>query len=145
MSSPLLSICHFLLPFFDTAAACTLRSVCRAFCGAVSQHPWLDRETVIQGDVGRWRACFPLARAANVRSLRRGLHAPPHRKAQVLDSDFEHLQGLQWLDMSGCRLVSDAAFAHLRGIQTLIMEGCRPGHNHQCSLLPPGWHTRAGH
>ena len=55
-----------LLPFFTTRDACKLRLVCREFLAAVSEHPWEDRRTVIQGSIAAWRACFPHARCANV-------------------------------------------------------------------------------
>ena len=55
-----------LLEFFDTPEACVLRLVCREFQAAVAAHPWEDMETVIQGSIGGWRACFPRARCANV-------------------------------------------------------------------------------
>ena len=32
--------------------------VCREFLAAVSEHPWEDRGTVIQGSIAAWRACF---------------------------------------------------------------------------------------
>ena len=56
-----------LLQFFDTRDACVLRLVCREFQAAVAAHPWEDRDTVILGSIGGWRACFPRARCANVR------------------------------------------------------------------------------
>jgi hypothetical protein len=59
---------QYLLPLFTTADACALRLVCREFLAAVSEQPWEDRETVIQGSIAAWRACFPRARCANVQS-----------------------------------------------------------------------------
>ncbi len=35
-----------------------------------------------------------------------------------------HLRGIQLLNMSGCRQLTDAAFVHLRGIRTLYMWYC---------------------
>ena len=32
----------------------------------MSEHPWEDRDTVIQGSITAWRACFPRALCANV-------------------------------------------------------------------------------
>ena len=64
----LLSSVHLrLLPYFDTREACALRLVCREMRSAVAAHQWQDRETVIMGSIGGWRACFPRARCANVR------------------------------------------------------------------------------
>ena len=60
-----------LLQFFDTPEACVLRLVCREFQAEVAAYPWEDRETVILGSIGGWRACFPRARSANVRMLAR--------------------------------------------------------------------------
>ena len=57
---------QYLLPLFSTAEACALRLVCREFLAAVTEQPWEDSETVIQGSLAAWRACFPRARAANV-------------------------------------------------------------------------------
>jgi hypothetical protein len=48
-----------LLPFLSTRNACALRLVCREFLAAVREHPWEDRDSVIQGSVAAWRACFP--------------------------------------------------------------------------------------
>ena len=56
-----------LLRFVSTVDACALRLVCREFLVAVIEHPWEDRDTVIQGSIRAWRACFPRARCANVR------------------------------------------------------------------------------
>jgi hypothetical protein len=53
-----------LLQFFDTPGACVLRLVCRELQAAVAAYPWEDRETVILGSIGAWRACFPRARRA---------------------------------------------------------------------------------
>ncbi len=57
---------QFLLPLFSTAEACALRLVCREFLAAVTEQPWEDSETAIQGSIAAWRACFPRALCANV-------------------------------------------------------------------------------
>ena len=113
-----------LLPLFTTRDACALRLVCREFLAAVSEHPWEDRETVIQGSIAAWRACFPRARCANVQKWdsRAGSN---QRAAPVVDADFVHFEGLRELHLAYCKDVSDAAFVHLRGIYTLDMSGCR--------------------
>jgi hypothetical protein len=103
-----------LLQFFDTSEACALRLVCREFQAAVAAYPWEDRETVILGRIGGWRACFPRARCANV----------DNRRAPVVDADFVHFVGLWELNMARCTAVTDAAFVHLRGIRVLDMTGC---------------------
>jgi hypothetical protein len=101
-----------LLPFFSTLEACTLRLVCREFVGAIADVRWSDTQTRIRGSLGKWRACFPRARAANVQE-----------REDLADADFVHLAGLHTLDISYCRptAITDAAFAHLRGIHTLDM------------------------
>ena len=112
-----------LLQFIDTRQACALRLVCREFQAAVAAHPWEDRETVILGSIGGWRACFPRARCANVRK-----RAPDEdmvvRSSPVVDADFVHFVGLWELNMARCRAVTDAAFVHLRGIRVLDMSDC---------------------
>jgi hypothetical protein len=111
-----------LLQYFDTPGACALRLVCREFQAAVAAYPWEDRETVIQGSIGGWRACFPRARCANVRRWARvGLEM---RRAFVVDADFVHFVGLWELNMANCKAVTDAAFVHLRGIRVLDMSFC---------------------
>ena len=52
-----------LLQFFGTPAACALRLVCREFQAEVAAYPWEDRETVILGSIGGWRAFFRRSRA----------------------------------------------------------------------------------
>ena len=111
-----------LLQFFDTRDACVLRLVCREFQAAVAAHPWEDRDTVILGSIGGWRACFPRARCANVRFYE---NAPGWRHTPVVDADFVHFVGLWELDVSGSTEVTDAAFVHLRGIRVLDMSFCR--------------------
>ena len=111
-----------LLRFVSTADACALRLVCREFLAAVTEHPWEDRDTVIKGSIGAWRACFPRARCANVRSWTDT--AQERRDAPVVDADFVHFEGLRELYMAGCSSVTDAAFVHLRGIHTLDMSWC---------------------
>ena len=110
-----------LLPFFDTRQACGLRLVCRELQAAVAAHPWEDRETVILGSIGAWRACFPRARCANVRIYE---ESPGLRHNPVVDADFVHFVGLRELDMTSCRAVTDAALVHLRGIRVLNMTDC---------------------
>ena len=113
-----------LLQFIDTPQACALRLVCREFQAAVAAHPWEDRETVILGSIGGWRACFPRARCANVRMWVFGGGGGLWRRTPVVDADFVHFVGLWELDMTGCTAVTDAAFVHLRGIRMLDMTGC---------------------
>jgi hypothetical protein len=109
-----------LLPLFTTADACALRLVCREFLAAVSEHPWEDSDTVIQGSIAAWRACFPHARCANVCEWDDDEEAET-RAAPVVDADLVHFEGLRELYMAGCRDLTDAACVHLRGIHTLDM------------------------
>ena len=89
-----------LLQYFDTPGACALRLVCREYQAAVGAHPWEDRDTVILGGIGGWRACFPRARCANVNKYTR--HAP------VVDADFVHFVGLWELGGHGRRVCAPA-------------------------------------
>ena len=111
-----------LLPFFTTRDACALRLVCREFLAAAREHPWEDRETVIQGSIAAWRACFPRARCANVGRFT--FFGAEVREAPVYDVDFVHFAGLRELNMASCSDVNDAAFVHLRGIHSLEMFDC---------------------
>ena len=111
-----------LLPLFTTAEACALRLVCREFLAAVTEHPWEDRGTVIQGSIAAWRACFPHARCANVQMEVDVFY--DYRSIPVVDADFVYFEGLRELYMAGCTSVTDAAFVHLRGIHTLDMNRC---------------------
>src|SRR5690348_5852226 len=55
------------LPFLTQREAVSLRSVNVECRDAVAGHRWLDdTETRITGSLALWRACFPLARSANV-------------------------------------------------------------------------------
>ena len=112
-----------LLPLFTTAEACALRLVCREFLAAVTEHPWEDRGTVIQGSIAAWRACFPHARCATVQNWVVDCSANK-RAAPVVDADFVHFEGLRELCMVCCKDVTDAAFEHLRGIHSLDMSLC---------------------
>ena len=111
-----------LLPLFTTRDACALRLVCREFLAAAREHPWEDRETVIQGSIAAWRACFPRARCANVGRFT--FFGAEVREAPVYDVDFVHFAGLRELNMAGCVDVTDAAFVHLRGIHSLDTSQC---------------------
>ena len=120
-----------LLRFFTTPEACTLRSLCREFKGAVSEHPWDDAETVILGSIPAWHSCFPHARVANVREKQPAEEAslgPPQgrlRTRAVEDADFACFSQLRELWLTGCKGITDAAFAHLTGnLRVLDMSSC---------------------
>ena len=122
--------------------ACVLRLVCREFQAAVAAHPWEDRDTVILGSIGGWRACFPRARCANVRMSGHGNAV--ERRTPVVDADFVHFVGLRELSMSGCAQRStDAAFAHLPGIRVLDMNACDQSTITDAGLAQPGGHPEA--
>ena len=111
-----------LLPLFTTREACALRLVCREFLAAVTEQPWEDGATAIQGSLAACRACFPRALFANV--ARMSSCGGEVRTAPVADADFVHLAGLRELNLLGCWGVTDAAFVHLRGIRSLEMCLC---------------------
>ena len=75
------------------------------------------RATWITGSVAAWRASFPHAKEAN-------FYGGYRRRSPIVDADFVHFEGLQELDMSYCRQVTDTAFVHLKGIRKLIMWCC---------------------
>ena len=103
----------------DTVAATALRGTCRELRDAVGAHGWHDTRTRIRR-LGRWRAAFPAATAANVSRAQKGPQSP------LTDADFVHLRGVRELNMGGCdqASITDAAFAHLAGIHTLDMSYC---------------------
>ena len=49
------------------------------------------------------------------------------RQDTITDAAFEHLKGIEKLNMRFCRqdTITDAAFQHLKGIKGLFMYGCR--------------------
>ena len=103
----------------DTVAATALRGTCRELRDAVGAHGWHDTRTRIRR-LGKWRAAFPAATAANV-SREWDEPLPP-----LTDADFVHLRGVRELNMSHCKqaTITAAAFAHLAGIHTLVMRYC---------------------
>ena len=111
-----------LLPMFGTKEAALLRLLCREFKEAVAEIPWEDNRRVILGSVAGWRACFPIARTANVSVYDH--YNKSGRRTQVTDADFVHFVGLKRLNMSRCMRITDAGFVHLKGIHTLDMIDC---------------------
>jgi hypothetical protein len=89
--------------------------VCREQRDEVAAFPWADADTRIDGRLALWRACFPHARAANVRM-----------RSDLVSADFALLAGIHTLIMVGCSqpTITDAAIVHLRGIRTLVMDDC---------------------
>ena len=66
--------------FLSTREARPLRLVSRVLCADVQNARWYDRDTVIAGDLRRWRVCFTNARCANVSERR-----------DLTDADLVHL------------------------------------------------------
>ncbi len=61
----------------------------------MAAHPWEDMETVIQGTIGAWRACFPRTICANVcQTAWGGFSVTLTRRAPVVDADLVHFMGL---------------------------------------------------
>ena len=118
-----------LLQFFDTPGACALRLVCREFQAAVAVYPWEDRDTVILGSIGGWRACFPRARCANVR-MEDWEDDTVVRQSSVVDADFVHFVGLWELNMSGCRAVHGRCVCAPTGHSRARHEPLQPTHHH---------------
>lgn len=113
-----------LLPLLGTAASAPLRLVCREFDLAIRSFPWEDRVTVVRGRLAGWRACFPRARAINVRGT------------AISDPEFAHLAGLKEVNMAHCANATDAAFEHLRGLHALDMSYCRQEGITDAALAP---------
>ena len=99
--------------FLTTREARPLRLVSRVLCADVRNARWYDRDTVITGDLRKWRACFSDARCANVSERR-----------DLVDADLVHLSGVEEVNLSGCTQITDAGLAHLRGVRVLNIVGC---------------------
>jgi hypothetical protein len=114
---------HSLLSLLSTRQVLPLRLLCKDARRAVADFPWHDRRVVVRGSLAAWRACFPCARCANLKSITYDYRG---RRQALVDADFELLQGLEELNMAGqcSEGLTDAAFAFLRGIHTLNMNFC---------------------
>ena len=100
--------------FLSTREARPLRLVSQILCADVRNARWYDRNTVITGDLWKWRACFSDARCANVSKQR-----------DLVDADLVYLSGVEEVNLSGCAQITDAGLAHLRGVRVLNIAGCR--------------------
>ncbi len=121
--------------FLSTSEARPLRLVSKILCADVKNARWYDRDTVITGDLWKWRACFRDARCANL-SGRRDLvnvdlvylsgveEVNLSGCAQITDAGLAHLRGVRVLNIEECAQITDAGLAHLTGIHTLYMRGC---------------------
>ena len=69
-----------ILGFLTTRETRPLRLVSSVLCTDVQNARWYDRDTVIAGDLRRWRVCFTNARCANVSERR-----------DLTDADLVHL------------------------------------------------------
>ena len=99
--------------FLSTREARPLRLVSHVLCADVQNARWYDRDTVIAGDLRKWRACFNNARCANVLGRR-----------DLTDADLVHLSGIEEVNLYGCTQITDAGLAHLRGVRVLNIAGC---------------------
>jgi hypothetical protein len=99
--------------FLSTREARPLRLVSRVLGADVQNARWYDRDTVITGELRKWRACFSDARCANVSGRR-----------DLLDADLLHLSGVEEVDLRGCTQITNAGLAHLRGVRVLNIAGC---------------------
>ena len=99
--------------FLSTREARPLRLVSPVLSADVKNARWYDRDTVITGDLRKWRACFSDARCANVSGRR-----------DLVDADLVHLSGVEEVNLSGCAQITDAGLAHLRGVRVLNIEDC---------------------
>jgi hypothetical protein len=99
--------------FLSTREARPLRLVSRVLCADVRNARWYDRDTVITGELRKWRACFSDARCANVSERR-----------DLVDADLVHLSGVEEVNLRGCTKITDAGLAHLRGVRMLNIAGC---------------------
>ena len=99
--------------FLTTREARPLRLVSRVLCADVRNARWYDRDTVITGELRKWRACFSDARCAIVSGRR-----------DLVDADLVHLSGVEEVNLSGCVQITDAGLAHLRGVRVLDIAGC---------------------
>jgi hypothetical protein len=102
---------HRFLPMFDTLTAKTLRKLNKYIKTAVSLCRWSDLDTCIL-HLKLWRTCFSNATGACL------------SKNIVVNSEFEHLAGIQHLVMAGCMDISNIGFIHLSGIESLDMSDC---------------------
>ena len=99
--------------FLSTREARPLRLVSHVLCADVRNARWYDRDTVITGELRKWRACFSDARCANV-----------SKRRDLVDADLVHLSGVEEVNLSGCTQITDAGLAHLRGVRVLNIEDC---------------------
>ena len=106
-----------MLPLLSTSDVLPLRATCREAAIAIAQHPWEDSETLIQGHVRNWRACFPRARAANLAAC--AAYLDERLPVTLLtEQDCALLAGLRSLSIAGRGELTDAAFAHLARLCT---------------------------
>jgi hypothetical protein len=98
------------LSCLSTKDACFLRLTSTNLRSIVAAHAWEDTTSLIHGDLVSWRACFPVARAANL-----------HFRRKMKHEDFIALRGITRLNLDNVRRWPNAAFVHLDGIKELSM------------------------
>ena len=114
-----------LLGFFNAQDCASLRLVHPDFIEAVARFPVASLEPV-RGDIGRWRACFPRARAINLTN-----------HPALTDADVEGVRGVAeifldanpWLTGACLLRLGEAQWPHplfgrLSGLRVLSLEGC---------------------
>ena len=120
----ILSIIHEpLFPFLSTLDILPCRELCQEFKETIEQYVWNDINTVIMGDISKWRKCFPKAKAANI-TIRSIQFSPYARKTPITSDDIKCLEGIKYLNISNCNSITDDDFQYLKGINCLIMNNC---------------------
>lgn len=139
-------VASVMLRFLGIGEAGQLRASCKLALQLTRDYPWNDDSVAIV-TLPLWKVCFPHARTAKlaVRRLARKAKLAGRSTRTYPDADFQHLRGVETVDMSGCdngdvvlqqlgsvrtlalnrcRNVTGAGFHHLRGIRTLVLERC---------------------
>jgi len=120
-----LSIFHEpLFPFLSTKDILPGRLVCSEFKETITQYVWNDINTVILGDISKWRQCFPKAKAANIKCRSYQFSSPNGRTTKITSDDIKCLEGIKYLNISNCNSITDNDFQYLKGIICLIMNNC---------------------
>jgi hypothetical protein len=158
------SIGEGILGFCALRDANNLRLTCKELRDEVNEFRWMDMKTRINGSLQLLRTCFPLIRGVNL-THRFDLTAADFQWLRGIkhlivcgdddpdddeiamhmtfpDAAFEHIHGIESLDISDCNQLTDAAFVHLKGIHTLKMSNCHQGTITDAAFAHlPGIHT----
>ena len=111
-----------ILDMLQLKDALSLRSTSKLFLSDVTSHYWSDVTTSIR-NIPSWRSTFPFAQAA---CFWRGIddQGEDISNDDLKDSDFDHLGGLKWLCVRGCRQITSLAFARLSSLEYLDISLC---------------------